>query len=46
MIHKITPSVDENWWLKRLDTELDETTNQNSMKVLKIVRPSYKITVL
>ena len=46
MIHKNTPSVDENWWLKRLDTELDETTNQNSIIVLKIVRPSNKITVL
>ena len=46
MIHKITPSVDENWWLKRLDTELDGTTNQNSIKVLKIVKPTNKKTVL
>ena len=40
MIHKITPSVDDNWWLKRLD-RLNEPTNQfyvfsiaDSMKIL------------
>ena len=32
---KITPSVDHNKWLKRLDTQLNEPTNQNSRKVPK-----------
>ena len=27
--HKITPFVDYNYWLKRLDTQLYEQTNQN-----------------
>ena len=26
MVHKITPSVDYNQWLERLNTELNETT--------------------
>ena len=29
MIHKITISVDYNQWLKRLDTQNNEQTNQN-----------------
>ena len=29
MIHKITPSVHYNLWLKRLDTQLNEPTNQS-----------------
>ncbi len=29
LIHKITPSIDYNWWLKRLDTDLIEPTKQN-----------------
>ena len=41
MIHKITPSVDYNYWLKRLDT-----TNQNSIKVLKVVEPTNKKTLI
>ena len=28
MINKITPSVDNNKWLKRLDTQLNKKTNQ------------------
>ena len=35
MIQKITPFVDYNWWLKRLGNQLNETTNQNSIKVPK-----------
>ena len=27
MIHKIIYSVDYNWWLKQLDTQLNELTN-------------------
>ena len=30
-IHKITHFVDYNKWLKRLDTQLNELTNQNSI---------------
>ena len=29
--------VDYNKWLKRLDTQLNEPTNQNSLKVAKVV---------
>ena len=28
MIHKIIPSVYYNYWLKRLDTQRNETTNK------------------
>ena len=30
MIYKIIPSVDYNQWLKRLDIQLNELTDQNS----------------
>ena len=36
-IHKITPSVHQNWWFKRLDTQLTEPTIQNSVKVQTVV---------
>ena len=42
MIHKINSSVDYNKWLKRLSTQLNEPTNQNSIKVTKVVQPSNK----
>ena len=35
MIHKITPSEDENYRLKRMKTQLNEPTNQNSQKSQK-----------
>ena len=35
MTNKITHSVDYNYWLKRLVTQLNETANQNSSKVPK-----------
>ena len=35
-LHKITPADDYNWWLKRLDTQQNESTNQNSLKVRKV----------
>ena len=38
VIHKINPSVDDNKWLKRLDTQFNETNNQNSLKVPKVVK--------
>ena len=37
-IHKITPSVDYNYWLKGLDTLLYEPTNKNSTKVSQQIR--------
>ena len=36
-ILKITPSIDYNWWLERLDTQLNKPTNQNSFKVPNFV---------
>ena len=42
MIHKIAPPVDLNQWLKRLNNYLDESTNQNSLKSPKIVKPTNK----
>ena len=35
-------SVDYNNWLKRLDTQLNEPTNKNSIKVSKIVKATHK----
>ena len=46
IILKITPSVGYNQWLKRLDSKLNEQTNQNLMKVPKVVEPMNKKTLL
>ena len=35
MTHVIPSSVDYNYWLKHLDTQLNESTIQNSLKVTK-----------
>ena len=40
------PSVDYNNWLKSLETQLNEPNNQNSVKVLKVVKPISKKTLL
>ena len=45
MILKITPPVDYNKCLKRLDTQQNEPTNQNSLKVPKVVKPNNKKTL-
>ena len=37
MIQEITPSVDLYYWMKRLNTQLNESTNQNSLKSPKII---------
>ena len=37
MIHQITPFVDYNYWLKRLETQLMKSTNQNPMEVPKLL---------
>ena len=44
MIHKIIPSVDYNLWLKRLDTQLNKPTYQNSLKVPKKLK--YKTYII
>ena len=44
MIHKNNPSVDYNYWLKSLDTELNELTKQNSIKVPQVDKPTNKKT--
>ena len=44
IIHKIIPSVDFNQWLKRLD-KLYELTNQNVIKVTKVIMPMNKKTL-
>ena len=36
-MYKIIPSVEYNWWLKRVDTQLNESTNKNLTKVSKVV---------
>ena len=46
MIHKITPYVDYNLWLKRLDTQLNESADQNSLKVLKVAKQTKKENVI
>ncbi len=43
MIHYFTLSLFYNSWLKRLDTQLIEPTNQNLVKVPKIVKPTNKL---
>ena len=35
MIHKITSFVENNEWLKLLDIQLNELTDENSNKVVK-----------
>ena len=46
MVHKINSSVDYNKWLKLLDTQLNEPTNQNSIKVTKVVKHMNKKALL
>ena len=45
MIHKITPSVDYNYWLKNFDTQLIEPTNKNLIKVPKVLEQTNKKTL-
>ena len=42
MIHKIIPSVDYSWWLKRLDIQLNAPTKQSYIQVPKVVKPRTK----
>ena len=41
-MHKTTPSVDCNYWLKRLDIQLNQSTNKNSIKVPRVVEPKIR----
>ena len=45
LILKITPFVDYKNWLKRFNTQLSEPTNQNSIKVPKVAKPTNKKTL-
>ncbi len=46
MIHNNPSSVDCNYWVNRLDNQLNEQTNQNSLKVTKVVKPTNKKMLL
>ena len=45
IIHKIIPSVDYNLWLKRLNSQLNKSTNQNTIKVPKVIDSTNKKTL-
>ena len=45
MINKFKSLLDNNYWLKLLDPQLNEPTNQNSIKVPKVVKPMNKKTL-
>ena len=45
VMHKITPFEDYNEWLNHLGTHFNEPTNHNSLKVLKVVKPTNKKTL-
>ena len=37
MLHNITLSIDYKQWFKRFDTKLNEPTNQDSVKLQKLL---------
>ena len=43
--YKNTPSVDCNFWLKRLDTQLNDLTNQKSIKISVICLANENVIV-
>ena len=45
LIHKITPSIDYNYWLECLDTQLNKPASQNSIKASKVFKPTNKKNV-
>ena len=45
MIDKITPFVDYNWGLKRFNTKINDPSNQNSLKVPKVIKTTNKKTL-
>ena len=46
IMHKIIFSLDYKQWLKCLDTQLNKPTNQNSIKVPRVVKSIDKKTLL
>ena len=44
--YEITTFVDNRQFFKRLDTQPNKPTNQNSFKVLKVIKPMNKKTLL
>ena len=44
-MNKIIPSVDYNYWLTFSDTQLNEPTNQNSIKDSKLLDQRIKKTL-
>ena len=45
LIHKITPPIEYNYWLKRLDTKFNEQTIQNQKKVPELAEQTNKKTL-
>ena len=45
MTNKIPTYLDYNYWLKRLDIQLNKSSNKNSLKVLKVVNPTNRKTL-
>ena len=43
---QISPLVDYNYWLKRVNTQLNELTNTNSIKVPIVNKPTDKKTLI
>ena len=46
LIHKITPFVDYNYWLKRFNTQLNNQPIKISIKVPQVDKPRIQETVL
>ena len=46
MIHKIIPSEDNNYRLKRLNIKLNQLTNENSIENPKVVKSMNKKTAI
>ena len=44
--YNISHTVDYNYWLKRLDTQINEPANQNSIRVTNVVELTNKETLL
>ena len=42
IIHKNNPFVDYNYWLKLLNTQLNKPTNQHTVEVPKVIKPTNK----
>ena len=45
MVYKINPSLDYNYWYKHTNG-LNKPVNQNSIKVLKVIKPKNEKALL